>query len=313
MTNWFHCMEQCSTKEKPSQSSIYPRFALWRNIWISFRNSFLHRTNNASNQCSVFLSIRQWVSSNTLLHGFLCLQPLKSVIQHVPHCTSFHIQMHNIWKASALHQCHQGPHSLQEAPRLLGGFAGHHFLQSAELPALSLRQCLLVSQELCVSSHLVPLCLSCLSFVCFSSTFGVCCFWSEKKRKKGEVKEKRRKGRKELFLLFLCVWAFGVAAFLFLLSPKSLFLSFLPCLLSLCPSHPFLSTTPLTLLVPSSRATQMWDHGRMHLQRHWQDSKHGARGTCPSTTVHSLCAPWFCPLWTMCSQQHQHQHMHCAC
>ena len=54
----------------------------------------------------------------------------------------------------------------------------------------------------------------------------------EKEKKRGEVKEKRRKGRKELFFV-LCVWAFGMAAFLFLLSPKTLFLSF-SSLSSLC-------------------------------------------------------------------------------
>ena len=112
----------------------------------------------------------------------------------------------------------------------------------------------------------------------------LCCFLKREKEKKkrGEVKEKRRKGRKELFF-DLCVWAFGVAAFLFLLSPNhSSFLS-LPCLLSVFFPSLLVNNTTHTW-VPSSRATQMWHHGRMHLPKHWQDSKHGARGTSPSTT-----------------------------
>ena len=30
------------------------------------------------------------------------------------------------------------------------------------------------------------------------------------------------------------------------------------------------------------------------------------RWTCPSATVHSLCAPWLHPLWMTCSQHYQH-------
>ena len=93
--NSFFCMERCSSKDKHSQSSIRPRFALCQTS-KKFDILFNECQTNRSDWCCVALSDRWWVSSNTVLLCFLSLQPWKSAIQHVLCCVPFHIQMHNI-------------------------------------------------------------------------------------------------------------------------------------------------------------------------------------------------------------------------
>ena len=104
---------------------------------------------------------------------------------------------------------------------------------------------------------------SCSSIVCvFLSALGVLLFFVARKRekKKGEKsKRKEEKGEKSCFF-DLCVWAFGVAAFLFLLSPKhSSFLS-LPCLLSLSFSSLLVTNTRTCAIISCNPNLAPWEN-----------------------------------------------------